>query len=67
MASDAHYRSEYLVNHAVTTQSRASEKLRLVKCPACHADLQTGLHSVSEHIARHDPEDFGLSPLGEIA
>lgn len=42
--------------------------LRLVECPACGADLTVdwrGDGTVPDHVASHDPEDFGLAPLGE--
>jgi len=35
-------------------------------CPACEHDFDTG-ESRHEHIADHDPEDFGLNPLGETS
>lgn len=39
---------------------------RLTACPSCEADLgDLGDHGVAEHIADHDPEDFGLTPLGD--
>lgn len=40
-------------------------RLTLVACPACGADLDG--EYVPRHILQHDPEDFGLSPLGERA
>ncbi|GGL73681.1 hypothetical protein GCM10009039_34720 [Halocalculus aciditolerans] len=37
----------------------------LESCPACGHDF-AGWERRCEHIAEHDPEDFGLSPHGEI-
>lgn len=41
--------------------------LRLVECPVCEESLDphVGRSVVQDHIAEHDPEDFGLSPLRE--
>ena len=38
-------------------------RLTLVRCPACGANLDD--EYVSRHINGHNPEDFGLSPIGE--
>jgi hypothetical protein len=38
-------------------------RLTLVACPACGANLDG--EYVPRHIKRHDPEDFGLSPIGK--
>ena len=40
-------------------------RVTLVACPACGADLD-GKY-VPRHIMGHEPEDFGLSPIGERA
>lgn len=40
--------------------------VKLVRCPACGeplADELTGAPSTADHVAEHDPADFGLSPL----
>jgi hypothetical protein len=34
----------------------------LVECPACGESLRGKRHP-SAHVHRHDPEDFGLTPL----
>jgi hypothetical protein len=41
----------------------AYTNIRLVECPACGADLRDC--RVTHHIGQHDPEDFGLAPIGE--
>lgn len=44
------------------------QHLQLVWCPACGAQLWTpgtGPSRVADHIATHEPADFGLCPLGE--
>ena len=46
-----------------TTPEWEFARLRLVRCSACGISLIG--RSVSDHIAEHDPEDFGLSPIGE--
>lgn len=38
---------------------------RLSRCPACGEPLPPGPRTVPEHIEQHEPEDFGLSALGE--
>ncbi|MFC4449842.1 hypothetical protein [Halorussus aquaticus] len=46
------------------TQRR--ERQLLTACPACGEDL-SGKTKTSDHFLRdHLPEDFGLTPLGEI-
>lgn len=42
--------------------------VRLIECPACGEELEPeqGVGKVSYHIAEHSPEDFGLSPIGEV-
>ena len=45
-----------------SARSSHGESLGLVWCPACLADLTD--ESVIEHIADHDPEAFGLEPVG---
>jgi len=57
--------SDYLDTWSVGTATRVG----LIRCPACGADLTDedgrrveGQH-VTQHIADHDPTDFGLSPL----
>lgn len=36
----------------------------LTECPACGQSIGTH-HSLREHLSGHNPEDFGLSPLGD--
>jgi len=59
------HRSRGRHSRFITDNSAASshgESLGLRECPACLADLSG--QSVIEHIAGHQPEDFGLTPLG---
>ena len=58
--------SDHLATWTVGTATRVG----LIRCPACGTDLTdengrriAGQH-VTQHIAGHDPEDFGLTPLG---
>jgi hypothetical protein len=46
------------------TESSHKGKWFLTYCPVCGEDLTKILHT-STHIAKHDPEDFGLSPLNK--
>jgi len=46
--------------------SRSREVLILTECPACGYDFSPN-ESRDLHIADHDPEDFGLTPLGETS
>ncbi|WP_394743342.1 hypothetical protein [Natronococcus roseus] len=40
------------------------KRAKLLECPACGADLEDRI--LPDHLlVDHDPEDFGLSPLGE--
>lgn len=40
------------------------KRVRLVACPACFKRFSPAVgNNTSRHIARHDPEDFGLEPL----
>ena len=42
-------------------------RYRLVTCPACGMEFaKNGGEQRRAHLSKHDPEDFGLSPLGEI-
>lgn len=45
-----------------SAESSHGESLGLRRCPACLADLSD--ESVIDHIAGHDPEAFGLEPVG---
>ncbi len=38
----------------------ASRRTVLTECPACGADLSAVGTKKCDHIAEHDPEDFGL-------
>jgi hypothetical protein len=39
----------------------------MTKCPACGAFLDTVSINTAAHFRQeHEPEDFGLSPLGEV-
>jgi hypothetical protein len=51
---------------ALRTQSytRSREMLVLEACPVCGYDYDEN-EDRHPHIAEHDPEDFGLAPLGE--
>lgn len=55
---------------ALPTNTDGTERLRLVECPApgCHEDLLgeslDGTNKTVDHLSDHDPEDFGLTPLG---
>lgn len=40
------------------------DKIRLVECPVCGADLRN--RKASHHIQDHRPTDFGLTPEGVI-
>ena len=40
------------------------DKIRLVECPVCRANLNG--KKTAHHIANHRPSDFGLTPAGEI-
>lgn len=62
--------SDYLLYRDIA--GSAAQMVMLVKCPACGADLTgedgepvTG-QTRNAHIASHDPEDFGLSPLEDV-
>lgn len=35
----------------------------MLRCPVCGADLFG--RKTSTHVATHEPEEFGLSPLGQ--
>ena len=45
------------------------QHLQLVWCPACGCRIwqpsDGAARKTRDHIAQHDPEDFGLSPIGE--
>ena len=40
------------------------DKLRLVECPVCGTDLSE--KRPANHIQKHGPSEFGLSPKGVI-
>jgi len=44
-----------------------AHKVRTVECSACGARFEEDYHCFSKHLLHdHDPEDFGLAPLGWI-
>ncbi|MUV60002.1 hypothetical protein [Halobacterium sp. CBA1126] len=49
----------------VRTYERSERLVVLVSCPACgyQFDRDERRH---QHLGEHDPEDFGLNPLGEV-
>lgn len=53
------------VSLRVRTYERSERLVVLVSCPACgyQFDRDERRH---KHLGEHDPEDFGLNPLGEI-
>lgn len=60
-------RSRYIIRRQRGDSPRWT--VRLIRCPICEKELgdptTPGRTPVSGHIASHDPEDFGLSPMGE--
>jgi hypothetical protein len=47
------------------TNSDNNYDLHLAYCPVCGPEVSfEGQKKPSRHIATHDPEDFGLAPLG---
>lgn len=48
----------------VETYDRSQKRFHLETCPACGYDFDRDEYR-HPHIADHDPEDFGLNPLGE--
>jgi Zn-finger nucleic acid-binding protein len=51
----------------VTLRRESNGKVHLTECPACGVFLDTGSINTAAHFRReHTPEDFGLTPLGEI-
>ena len=50
---------------AIAHPAGRSNRVRLVRCPACGRKLSQLRVRTSTHIASHSPEDFGLTPLGE--
>lgn len=48
----------------VAHYSRSQRRVHLEICPACGYDFDRDEFR-HPHIADHDPEDFGLSPIGE--
>lgn len=48
----------------VRSRGKGRVLISLVSCPACGHPFAPN-EDRDEHIAAHDPEDFGLSPLGE--
>lgn len=51
----------YTIDWAKQSRSQA-ENIRLIWCPACEARLAVRC-DVANHLTKHDPEDFGLSPM----
>jgi len=67
MSYDEFRRSRYIVDHSAVTKQEG-QRFELVICPACEQKLfATDAESVPDHIASHDPADFGLSPLQPAA
>jgi hypothetical protein len=52
------------VSLRVVTYQRSQRRIHLETCPACGYDFDRDEFR-HNHIASHDPEDFGLQPLGE--
>lgn len=52
--------------YAVTVRADRGLEVRLTHCPACGRELPRTSESKVLHLATHDPEDFGLSPIGEV-
>ena len=53
----------YLID--VANDKKNGELLRLVRCPACHADLtDISLKAIHAHIGTHSSEDFGITGRG---
>jgi hypothetical protein len=50
----------------VVFYARSRRRVQLEACPVCGYDYDRN-EDRHPHIAEHDPEDFGLSPLGETA
>lgn len=51
------------------TDTTGTPRARLTACPVCGADLNDG-HTwiTADHFREaHGPEDFGLSPIGEVS
>lgn len=59
-ARDAQICSRYLINRGLNL---SRDRYQLIRCPACDETLENS--AVASHIASHDPEDFGLTPIGE--
>jgi hypothetical protein len=53
-----------MIGEYTETHGTKDRKVDLIRCPACEVDLRG--KRASFHIASHDPEDFGLAPLGTI-
>jgi len=49
----------------VSHYAKGRRVLTLTVCPACGYEFDKD-ESRGPHLGDHDPEDFGLSPLGEI-
>lgn len=60
----ARTRHEYRGNLRISidTETGKSKKIRLIACPACGREFPPGARR-DVHFAKHDPEDFGLTPL----
>lgn len=53
----------YLID--VSKDTSNCELLRLVECPACHADLSAmSVMAIHAHIGTHSSEDFGITGRG---
>jgi len=42
-----------------------TERVRLTRCPCGHEFNSSRGTALRAHISSHNPEDFGLSPLGK--
>ena len=49
----------------ITSYARSKDQIRLVTCPFCEYDFDEMEHRWLHFPEEHDPEDAGLSPLGE--
>jgi len=54
------------VSLRVVCYARGQRRVQLESCPVCGYDYDRN-EDRHEHIEDHDPEDFGLSPLGQTA
>lgn len=50
----------------VSHYAKGRRVLTLIVCPACGYEFDKD-ENRGPHLGDHDPEDFGLSPLGEVS